>query len=163
MNLFEYIKQVRNHRARMQRWGFVYNVRSKSSQYGSHDYHASAVLRALAVHDLEKWLFLPLLFMFSSGRGNRKVARKVYDVMNGVGVMISAVALCMFSSEARQVARRYERIFDCLDRSLDEVAREELKDGGPPLSNFLRGEDLVEAEAYKVYWPLVVECGVLQY
>jgi len=142
-----YIQQVKDHRRRMSALGQAY-----ANKYWL--YAAAATRTACTVHDIEKWLFLPLLYAFHGGRGNRKTARFIYDVMNVAGAVVSAVVLIRYPAEDRAQARKMERVFDCLDRSLDPVARTELgdKEDPPPLSKFLSEIDLVIAQSWVEQW-----------
>jgi hypothetical protein len=148
MTWLQYIRQIKAHRLRMKRWGSMY-----VGAYPGYNARKTWGVETLChLHDLEKWLFLPLLIFYKEGKRNRKHARKVYDAMNFVGKVLASIRLWRFNDEEKAEAYRYERIFDCLDRSMDPVARIEMGDAKapPPLSQFLKNpEDLVLAKGYE--------------
>lgn len=80
--------------------------------------HPTIRKRLVSLHDLEKFLFLPLLWLYSGGRGNRVHARKVYDAMNRVGdAIFNAYSWWSKASPYDvQQAKYYERIADVVDR-----------------------------------------------
>lgn len=141
-----YIQQIKDHRARMAKLGLFYCILNDDA--------GEATRTACRIHDAEKWPFLPLLFAFHGGRGNRKIARVVYNALNATGAVIQAVALAPYPPKDRATARTMERVFDRLDRSLDPVARIELGDATdpPPLSKFLSPDELVIAESWADRW-----------
>lgn len=144
MKLSAYLRQTYLHRTRMRLfWPLCCDYFDAASR--------EAIYTALCWHDAEKNLWWPLLFIFHGGRGNRKIARLVYDGLNFTGRLISWLVMRKYSQVQRAEAKRVERILDCLDRSLDPQARYELGDWAdpPPLSRFLSGRDLEDAETLK--------------
>lgn len=152
MTVVQYIEQISAHRRRMAAVAAFFQDESPSG---------TRLVRArLRWHDIEKWIFLPLLIPFRCGQGNRNIARAVYGAMNFVGGVIGFFLNLFLSRNIVDTLRaeRWERILDCVDRNLDPVARIELGDevngnGGPPLSNFLTHSELDDSEWLRDRWP----------
>jgi hypothetical protein len=108
-------------------------------------------------HDIEKFVFLPWLFKYRCGGGDRAAAARLYLRLNAVGHFIERMVLWPYGEAQRGAARRFARVVDCLDRSMDPVARVELGDAEnpPPLSRFLTGAEIALAEALRPYWAVL--------
>jgi hypothetical protein len=139
----EYVAQMRAHRRRVAGWA--------APTFGL----PLATRVVLRVHDLEKWLFLPWLFYFHGGRGDRALARRGYDLMNRVADAIRFVVLLPFSREDRVVAKSLERVVDVVDRHMDGEARREFgQETKPDIANFLTPvETLIAHICFIPLWP----------
>lgn len=148
LSMPDYIRQIRAHRRRMAAAGAHFRLPDGGWL------PATRLLQTLLiVHDVEKWLFLPLLIIFRCGRGNRTLAHAVYWTMNRVGDCIALAMVVGHNRDDVDWARRWEKIIDCLDRHLDPVARIELGDNSPPLTQFLSDRDISESRWLAMEWP----------
>lgn len=141
--LREYRLRVDGHRQRVRVLGGLI-----AGKHGDVD---SLTVRVLELHDVEKYVFLPLLWRYF-GRGQGKVARFVFDVMNRVGAAVVFFAtlemrvLFSASFDARLTrARQIERIADVIDRSADPTNAIEFGQPNKGYAAFLPAAHLAEA------------------
>ena len=142
MTLREYVLQIRAHRRRVRLFGQACLV----------PWSPARIL--CRWHDVEKWLFLPWLFKYRCGRGDRAAAARVYERMNAIGRAIERMLLLPYTPPQRDASRSLVRVIDCLDRSLDPVARVELGDAEnpPPIGAFLSFPEEALAKALAPQW-----------
>ena len=78
-------------------------------------------------HDLEKYLFLPWLYKYYGGGGDRIAARQLYDKMNKVGKWIQKIIIAPFAWKSHNLKTFHtiEHAVDVADRHCDPVALEE--------------------------------------
>jgi len=122
--------------------------------------------RVLALHDIEKYLFLGMLWFWFGVRKSglkAKVARMCFDFMNFVGVQVLMV--CTLDLRVKfllnrrsnrdfrdKLARslRIERIADCLDRNTDPTYEQEFGEKPRFIENFLKDQyELIVANQYR--------------
>lgn len=101
-------------------------------------------INLIDLHDVEKYFFLPGLWLYTGGRGNRKHARRFYDLMNQVGNLIRAlyawIWLPFAAAEWIQYSKAIECIADVVDRNCHGLTRFEMgQPVKPDLSQFLDG------------------------
>lgn len=140
-NILDFLRHITLHRKRVRRLAYVLLWKEGPSSWIS----TNAASRYFTCHDLEKYLFLPVLWWYYGDRRGKKRARSWYDLMNRVGNLISGVAGFVLgtSKEDLNQWKKCEKIADILDRHYDIVAREELaQDFELPMSDFLTEEEL---------------------
>lgn len=142
-NIWDLAKHVAHHRARVYRLGITLDGSLLSR----------VVLR---VHDLEKYLFLPWLWKYYGGKGDRRIAKRLYTRMNTVGRAILWVATLPFSGASIAEAQKSEKIADIVDRQCDPVAVEEFQ-RILPMSKFLNDHELEVAEILKPRYREIVK------
>lgn len=124
MGFLEFAGQVRSHRRRI-------------AEMARND--GPDVRRLACLHDIEKWAFIPWLWIWHGGRAGR-IARIGYDAMNAMGALIEFTAIP--STERRRIAAKRVRIYDVVDRARDPQARREFGDNAnDPIASILRHLD----------------------
>ena len=163
-NLLQYAKRVSGHRQRVENLGS--RIAYEFGQTDAAPRLDSLTKRVLALHDVEKYLFLGMLwFWFGVKKSGlkAKVARACFDFMNFVGVQILMVCTLDLrlkfllhrrsNREFRdKLARslRIERIADCLDRNTDPSYELEFGQRQTDISSFLKDKyELIVANQYR--------------
>lgn len=149
-SMWELARHVTLHRKRVYELGMSLAGERRYSQY------KNTLLIALLVHDLEKYLFLPWLWKYYGGKGDRMDAYKIYNKMNRVGDFIRKclVGKKDINNMGALISYELEHTADVVDRHMDPVAVEEFCMSYPkkPMSNFLPNKDLANAELLKKNW-----------
>ena len=134
---FTLAKRISKHRRRVARLAALLEFPGRTE--------LSSVVRW---HDIEKYLFLPWLWKYYAGKGDRTAARKLYDRMNAVGKWL---LLRVTAPSSR--ALRIERIVDVVDRYCDPETLVEFGNlTQRPLEDFLSPEDVALARRFVEFW-----------
>lgn len=165
-NIMEYCHRVSEHRKRVHTLGLNI-LKEYTSAYDittvSPEFH-----RVLNLHDIEKYLFLSVLWLWFGVRKNtwqKKLARMCFDVMNFVGkqiLFIGTLDLRIKSwlkksgpdsdfgfAERLALALRVERVTDCLDRNTDPTYEQEFGQSNIGIEFFIKDSfDLWVANQY---------------
>lgn len=142
-NIKDMLKHVRNHRRRLYALGM--------------EVQGPTLLKKVmfGMHDCEKFVFLPWLWKYYGGKGNKQKAKVIYTRMNSLGKFLLNIVLFFlpYSQEEIHRMKRFERIVDVIDRHCDIVALEEFNlKKQRPLTNFIRMTDLPCAITFKKKW-----------
>lgn len=149
-NLGDFFQHVTHHRQR---------VAWFARCFASHEVvHTLRFKLLLWLHDIEKYLVLPVLWSYYGERRDRAKARKFYDRMNALGAAIVWPVKLVTPKKMLDEIERAERMADVLDRHCDPAAREEFNDGAnpPPLSKFLSGNDLQKVQTFANHYDQIV-------
>lgn len=145
-NIFQFAQHVSAHRKRVQRLAWSFREAAPNRE----------VLKiVLAMHDMEKYLLLPLLWRYYNGRGDRAKADVFFKRMNAVGrkLLEAALATVPHTPGDRAAALILERLADVVDRNCDPVALEEFNlKARRPLRDFLDEDYLPAATAMVRRW-----------
>lgn len=111
------------------------------------------------MHDVEKYVVLPMLWAFYGGKGNRRLARWCYDRMNQLGrVLVTGI-----KPFANSGVPRIEHTADVVDRHCDPVTLEEFSlSAQRPITDFLCAEDVPLAEKAIAAYGIITGGGVLK-
>lgn len=163
-NIVQFAKRVSKHRKRVENLGC--KIAYEFGQTDAAPRLDKLTRRVLALHDIEKYLFLGMLWFWFGVRKSglrAQLARACFDFMNFVGVQILMV--CTLDLRVRfllnrrsnrdfrdKLARslRIERIADCLDRNTDPTYELEFGQRPTDISNYLKDRyELIVANQYR--------------
>lgn len=127
-NIWEFVKHINAHRKRVSLLASVLDSR----------WQARYVYR---LHDIEKYLFLPWLWKYYAGDGDRRKAKSLYTLMNKVGrLLLSMLSFWINKAELAEI-QKCEKLADVVDRQMDPVAEEEFQ-RIRPIEKFVSDDDL---------------------
>jgi hypothetical protein len=159
-NIYQFFKHVNHHRKRIYILG-TYRF-SKTTKTRNEKILEFVVFK---MHDIEKYLFLPLLC--AKGLNRRETSRKFYDFMNRVGTVLVNNTIrglsffFKFTEKEIKNVKRFERILDVVDRHCDPVALEEFHiNRKRPMFMFLNSKDSKRANVFEKRWYLLQKMKV---